>query len=378
MNVRILIGGDICPIGRNQDLFRQGDAEGLLTNLLGEFQMADLVMVNLESPLIEKQAPIEKRGEHFGVPLDCTKGLQAMGVGVAAIGNNHIMDHGPGGLRSTIRALKEADIAYVGAGENTEEAGQVLHRQVGELSVAIVAVAEHEFSVATKISPGANPMNLIEYVRTMRELRRQCDCVIVLVHGGTEFYPYPSPELQQTCRFMVEEGARLVLCQHSHCPGCYESHEGGYIVYGQGNLLFDRHSEPGFHGEWNRGLLVRLSIKPDKTTEVDLVPYLQSDERIGARRMTSDEEAAFMHEVRTRSLAIQDEKFVEQTWREFCLKKRDWYFSILRGHSKPVRKANRITHFADRLYSRSAMLALQNTVRCESHREVLQAILAER
>ena len=376
MDTRIVVGGDVCPIGRNQSFFEREDAEGLLHDLLPEFERAGLTIVNLECPLIERETPIEKCGEHRGVPLNYTKGFRAMGLDVACLGNNHIMDHGTQGLRSTIRALKEAGLAYVGAGENVTEAGQVLRRKVGDANVAIMAVAEHEFSIATRNSPGANPLNLIEYVRTMKGLRGESDCVIVLLHGGPEHYPYPTPELQHICRFMIEEGANFVLCQHSHCGGCYESYQGGYIVYGQGNLLFDLH--PQFHGEWNRGFLVRVTIRADKTCEMDLVPYLQSDERPGVRRMNADEEVMFMHEVQARSMRVQDEGFVESAWREFCREKQDSYFSVLRGHGRLVRRANRITHFADRLYSRSALLSLQDIVRCESHREVLLAVLADR
>ena len=33
-------------------------------------------------------------------------------------------------------------------------------------------------------------------------------------------------------------GADVVLCQHSHCIGCYEQYEGAHILYGQGNFHF--------------------------------------------------------------------------------------------------------------------------------------------
>ena len=42
--VRILIAGDTCPIGRNEPLFRKGDAAGLLGGLASEFEAADLVI----------------------------------------------------------------------------------------------------------------------------------------------------------------------------------------------------------------------------------------------------------------------------------------------------------------------------------------------
>ena len=67
----------------------------------------------------------------------------------------------------------------------------------------------------------------------------KCDYTIVLYHGGKEYYRYPSPNLQRVCRYMIEKGTDLVICQHSHCIGCEENYLSGKIVYGQGNFIFD-------------------------------------------------------------------------------------------------------------------------------------------
>ena len=37
---------------------------------------------------------------------------------------------------------------------------------------------------------------------------------------------------------MAECGADAVICQHSHCVGCYEEYNGCCILYGQGNAHF--------------------------------------------------------------------------------------------------------------------------------------------
>ena len=85
------------------------------------------------------------------------------------------------------------------------------------------------------------------------------------MHGGNEGYPYPSPRLMDTCRFLVEQGANAVICQHSHCVGCYEEYRGGHIVYGQGNLIFDASIPPP---GWNEGVLVRLHISENGNSQM--------------------------------------------------------------------------------------------------------------
>jgi poly-gamma-glutamate capsule biosynthesis protein CapA/YwtB (metallophosphatase superfamily) len=145
---RIIVGGDTCPIGRNRGLFEVGDARALLDDLLPEFEQADLSIVNLECPLIRKESPILKEGPVLGAPEACVNGLKAMGVDVAGLANNHIMDHGAQGLRTTIGALQEHGIAHVGAGENLAEARKILVREIKGVRIGILAMAEHEFGIA--------------------------------------------------------------------------------------------------------------------------------------------------------------------------------------------------------------------------------------
>lgn len=59
------------------------------------------------------------------------------------------------------------------------------------------------------------------------------------------------------CRKIVEKGADLVVCQHSHCIGCMEEYDKGTIIYGQGNFLFDD-SESIF---WRTSLLLKIDLK---------------------------------------------------------------------------------------------------------------------
>lgn len=371
----ILIGGDICPIGRSLPYFAGGDARALFGGLLDEFVAADLLVANLECPLIEKETPIVKCGSALGVDSNCAKGLASMHVNVVNLANNHILDHGAQGLRNTMRVCREAGMQVVGAGENLAHAGEVLLQQVKGVTVGIMAFAEHEFSIATRGRPGANPIDLMQFVRQMRRCRETLDYVIVLLHAGKEYYPYPSPELQRVCRFMVEQGAGAVICQHSHCPGCYEYYEGGYITYGQGNLIFDTHSDPG--NAWSQGYLVRLSITARGRCETDIIPYTQSDSRVGARRMTPSDANVFRTRLQEMSARIADVSFVEAQWHDFCKPRRHVYFSILRGHNRLFRALNRLTHFTDWFYSQKELTALQNVIRCEAHREVLQTVLSE-
>src|SRR5690606_29065463 len=110
-----------------------------------------------------------------------------------------------------------------------------------KIKIGFYVCAEHEFSIASVDSPGANPFDPLESLDHIADLKNECDYVVVLYHGGKEHYRYPSPYLQKVCRKMADKGANLVICQHSHCIGCFEVYKDSTLVYGQGNFIFNKH-----------------------------------------------------------------------------------------------------------------------------------------
>src|SRR5687768_12884401 len=121
----VVIGGDICPIGANADIFKNGDAESLFHDLLEVFKAAGLVIANLECPLIDKPTPISKTGPIFGEDSASINGIRAAGIDMLCLANNHILDHGSQGLENTLAVCANAGIATVGAGANLASARQI-------------------------------------------------------------------------------------------------------------------------------------------------------------------------------------------------------------------------------------------------------------
>ena len=70
----------------------------------------------------------------------------------------------------------------------------------------------------------------------IKDIKKNCNYLIVVYHGGKEFYRYPSPYLKELCEFFTKIGADIVICQHSHCIGAQEKLDDKTIIYGQGNL----------------------------------------------------------------------------------------------------------------------------------------------
>lgn len=372
----VVIGGDICPRGSNVKPFERGDVETIFGFLLEEMSAADFVVANLECPLSDHDTPIVKTGPNFRASPKSAFTLRKAGVDAVTLANNHIMDQGSAGLESTLRACAEAGLRQFGAGVDLESANKHLEVEINGVSIAFVGVAEHEFSIAGPDRPGAAHLNVMDFVRFMREHRERYDHVIVLLHGGTEHYPLPSPKFRRVCRFLAEEGASAIICQHSHHIGAIEMVNGAPIVYGQGNFIF----ENGRAGEeWHKGYLVRLQLNKDRsTTGYELIPFRQLRGETGVRKLTPEEDAQFWKEIATYSSLLADPKELERRWLEFCEARSRVYFSLLRGQSRLVRGANRLLGFAEKLFPRRAVISLLALFRCEAHHEAVVTLLESR
>lgn len=368
--MKILIGADIVPTNSNAELFRNGDSLHLLGEELQEqLNSADFRIFNLEVPLTDRGSPISKCGPHLMAPKDTVNGYKAIGCDLLTLANNHILDQGESGFRSTCETLRSAGIGYVGAGDHLEEARRPYIFECGGKKIGVYACAEHEFSIATGHSAGANPFDALESPDHIAELDKTCDFVIVLYHGGKEHYRYPSPNLQKVCRKFVEKGADLVVCQHSHCIGCEEKYLDGTIVYGQGNFLFD-HSESEY---WQTSLLIRI----DDDLTISYLPLVKCENKVRLADKARSEEIMFGF--RQRSEEIKQDGFIEQKYGEFAEAMRCDYLIGLSGlrRSFVFRALNKLSGhrfakwFIKRRYDKDSLLAIQNIVECEAHRELL-------
>lgn len=368
--MNILIGADLVPTDSNIELFVSGDAEGLiggdLKRLLSE---ADYRIFNLEVPLTDTEAPIDKCGPNLIAPTATINGYKAIGVDLLTLSNNHILDQGQQGLASTCKLLDDNGISYFGVGDTPEDAAKPYIVPYRNKKIGIYACAEHEFSIVTEKVPGANPFDPLESLDHIAALKRQCDYVIVLYHGGKEHYRYPSPNLQKVCRKMVQKGANLVICQHTHCVGCEEKYLDGTIVYGQGNFLFD-HSNSEY---WQTSLLIQL----DQDFHVSYIPIKKNGKSI---LLAKDEEAdEILKGFANRSEEIKSEGVIEEKYLKFAESMQHTYLFNFSGIRRGfvLKAINKLTNFRlirwiiKKRYTTQKKLTVQNFVECEAHRELL-------
>ena len=376
--MNILIGADLVPTTSNEELFIKGDAEELVgKDLLGILRNADYRIFNLEVPITEHRNPIPKSGPSLITKTATIKGIKSLGVDLLTLSNNHIMDQGVEGLFSTIRTLKSVGISYVGAGKDIEEAKQAFIIKKDGITIGIYACCEHEFSIADDKTPGANPFDPYDSIDGILELKTKCGYIIVLYHGGKEEYRYPSPELQKRCRKMVDKGANLVICQHSHCIGCEEDYNYGKIVYGQGNFIFDNKQNE----YWDNSMLIMCKIENKENIQLSYIPTVK---KYGTIRLAKNEDAETIKNSFTRrSEEIQIPGFIDHKYTEFASLKANDYLSSGFGIFRTSlfgRVLNQLSRSKiwGLFYKKSNYLSILNNLECEAHYELFKYAVRNR
>lgn len=216
------------------DFFVDSD-ERLDSIALGRY---DLVVVNLEAPLVDDGDvhPSIKLGPSLKMSTSIASRLSELGVTHCTLANNHIMDYGVLGLKSTVAALEKQNIFPFGYSLDERKNYSIL----GKLVFYNFGQRENGFLRHGK--PGYCGQNFIDAGKEIQSLAAS-RIVIVLYHGGIELAQYPHPTLHSGARHLIDCGASTVICHHSHIVGKAEVYRGKFIHYGIGNFLFCRNKK---------------------------------------------------------------------------------------------------------------------------------------
>ncbi|QIX26435.1 CapA family protein [Nocardioides sp. JQ2195] len=221
---------------------------------------ADLAMVNLESAIAEAgRAPAAKELEdpsrrfHFRTSPAALELLDAAGVDVVSMVNNHGADYGRTGLRDTLRAVRRSPIHVVGVGMNRRAAFAAYRVSVGGTAFAFLAadasMREGSSNVwaAGPTTPGiaaAHADRPRALTTAVREASRRGDVVVVYMHWGEELRHCPTSRQRITARALADAGADVIVGSHAHVllgSGWFGT---TYVNYGLGNFLWYHDHQP--------------------------------------------------------------------------------------------------------------------------------------
>ena len=298
MSLEIFIGAGVALSPSNTEAFSSGTQSLLFNGLNAAWKAADARLFSLETPLADA-SNCEVCACASCAPAACASGIAALSPTAVSLCTEHIACCGADGIHETRAALKAKQVAFFGAGEDIDAADQPFFFVRHGVRVGVYAVCEQDSASATEHRAGANPLDLVNLSDRIREIKTNCDRLIVLYHGGKEGYAYPTPMEQKVCRKIAECGASLVLSQGSHTVGCSERWNNTTIVYGQGSLI---------SGESQAGLLVRYTIGDYGADTVGFVPVVGAGN--GAAIADEAASAELLDGFQKRSLRVRVEGFV--------------------------------------------------------------------
>lgn len=274
--VRVIVGGDVMP-GRMVNVFLQQiqDFDYPFKNDL--FNNADIVFVNLESPLIDN-CPLRHDGFKFCSDKRIARALAKTGVSIVNLANNHISNEGSTGILQTRQYLDEAGVLYTG----TDQEVVVVKKGIrfGFLGFNDVGGCPKEISCADT--------GLIQ--KQIKELSEKVDVIIVQFHWGTEYINKPTKRQTLLAHAAIEAGADLVVGAHPHWVQSTEVYQDVLIAYSHGNLLFDQQ----WSLETQQGVLGNYFFTKDGLKQYEFMPII-IDRSYQPRFATDDEKKVILN-----------------------------------------------------------------------------------
>ena len=301
--MKVLVAGDYYPNERATARIERNDTAFVDSSIRDLIKSSDFSIVNFECPIVEgnDSLPILKSGPNLKTGRYAATFLKQLGFSMSTLANNHTLDYGGEALLYTKKCLESEGILTVGVGNSLNDAEKTAFVNVDGKKLAIINCCEHEYSIASDRSPGANPLNPIKQFYRIKEAKEQADYVLMIIHGGNEHFQLPSPRMQEVYRFFIEQGADAVVNHHQHCPCGYEVWNGKPIFYGIGNFCFDNLNGDN-NKMWNYGYLVVLDFSD--VAQFSIHPYCQFGDKPTIEALKDKDKEQFIQRIESLNIVV--------------------------------------------------------------------------
>ena len=244
--------------------------------LLEQMRNADIFMINNEFTFTSRGTPTVNKKFTFRANPGNVSMYEEMGVDIVSVANNHIYDYGEISLLDTLDTLEQAEIPYVGAGRNLQEAMTPVYYIANGMKIAFVSATQIERNgtpdtkEATQDSAGVlrcmNPDNLL---LTIEEAKKNSDYVILYIHWGTESQEAIDWLQEQQAPIYAQAGVDLIIGDHPHCLQKMDSVEGVPVIYSLGNFWFNSRTQ--------NSCVVKVTLRAGEMESFQFIPCRQSD-----------------------------------------------------------------------------------------------------
>ncbi len=240
----IVITGDVELSEYVQRNYNASGATGVVSEeMLQELSSADVLEINNEFCFSERGEQAPDKQFTFRVNPSYVSLLNEMGVDVAGLANNHVLDFGKDALSDTFTTLSDAGIEYTGAGTSREDASKLIVKEVNGKKYGFLA-ASRVIPVGSWNVDNSQPGVFTCYDTTalcnaITAAKTQVDYLFVCVHWGVEHTTELTDYQVANGHAYIDAGADAVIGSHPHVLQGMEYYNGKPIFYSLGNFIFN-------------------------------------------------------------------------------------------------------------------------------------------
>ncbi len=242
--IRISAVGDIlCENSILEDAYDKGtqnyDFTSMFKNMSTFFADSDITVGTMETNYTDnKYSGYGQRNS----PISFAEALKNIGIDLVSISTNHSLDYGIEGLQETKRALE--GIGYDVVGDNLGES-RVKIKTIKNTKIAFLSYTygfENQNSKTKEELDSANIYNSEIAKKDLEYAKENADYSIIIMHWGDAYSTKPNKEQQNVAKFLVENGADMILGNHASAVQKMEvmqSPEGKNVLvaYSLGNYI---------------------------------------------------------------------------------------------------------------------------------------------
>ena len=252
------------------------DYTNTFMDVLPQLAQADLTVMNFEGNACG--APYGKDS----APQQLLMALKGIGVDMLQLANSKAVNRGVAGLNATVRNVRAAGMASVGAVAEGETPGAYVIRYVRGVKVAIVAFTKGLDGMA--MPAGSEDLVNILYndyastyksvnTKAVTKLLRQVqeeepDITIAMLHWGSEYSDIHSKSQTAVKELMFKEGVDAIIGSHPHYVQEIEfnKNDGTLVAYSLGDFFGDATRSGTAYS-----VILELEITKDNTTGITKV-----------------------------------------------------------------------------------------------------------
>ncbi len=267
-DLQILFVGDLMfDRGIRYYADKNGSNEFIFNEIYPILANQDIVVANLEGPITENRSI--SAGSIIGSPNNyvftfdksVAQTLYNENIKLVNLGNNHILNFGKAGLKSTENYLTESKVEFFGAPDSNRS----IIKKFGEIKIGFVSYNEFFGSVN---------LDEAQTIAEIQNLRDKTDLIIVLPHWGIEYTTEPPQAIRDIAHQFINAGADLVIGSHPHVIQSIEEYKNKKIYYSLGNFIFDQYFEESVRN--GLGVILKIDLKTKLLKFEELSFYLQT------------------------------------------------------------------------------------------------------